>query len=135
MMRRAALVVVSFAVTAVATAHADRPRRKLARGVQLQYCVGRVGARTLRAKELSVVVPRFEKQREERSRLLEQRFGSPALSENDRKQFNIACLSDFLSEQHLRLLWAVKKLLPMRSSLRLPLWGTGRGKLLKLKRV
>jgi hypothetical protein len=67
--------------------------------------------------------------------LLEQRFGDPALPENDREQFNIACLSNFLCEQHFRLLLAVKKLLPMRSSLRLPLWGTGRGKLLKLKRV
>src|SRR5438477_10705516 len=53
----------------------DRPRGKLARRVQLQQCIGRVGARTLRAKQLSVVVPRFEKKSEERSSLLEQRFG------------------------------------------------------------
>src|SRR6266571_2377639 len=82
----------------------NRSRGKFARGVQLEYRIGRVGARTLRAKKVSVVVPRLEKQREERSSLLEQRFGGLAPSEYDREQFNIACLSDFVSEQHFRLL-------------------------------
>ena len=59
-------------------------------------------------------------------RLPEQRFGGPAIAENDAKQFNVGCVGDFLSERLVRLLCAVKKLLLMRSSLRLP-WGTGGG--------
>src|SRR5262249_33439498 len=82
----------------------DRARGELAGGVQLDQRMRGIGNRSLRAKKRSLVVPRFEEQREERPRLLEQRFGVPALPENDREQFDVACLSNFGSVQHFRLL-------------------------------